>query len=158
MCFFCYYCGPFIFMHAHQNIWMIDYFFTSMKRSFTTTYPGYCARQNRRVAICAQYDGGLAHSCPIAGGIVLLHCASHGTLISHCVGHSFPVNGCTIRLLCGTSRILGGSRINRHRRCRVFKRPIDFIGIRFSRFIFCWTESFPFVNRRWLRCRMRVGR
>lgn len=135
--------------------WLADS--TLLRRSFVTTYPGHRARQNRCIAICTQYDGGLAHGGPVTGGVVMLRRDPYSTLI---VRHEVR-RGFTGRTIHFTGGILARGRINgskRGSRCCVFKRPVCFIGFHFARFIFRGTKSFPFVYRRRLGHRVAVLR
>lgn len=112
------------------------------------TYPRHGAGLNRRVPICSQYDGGLAHSRPVACGVVLLCRGPQRVAVlgGPGTGGIFP-----------EGRVGGhGSRDSRR---NVFKRPISFVAVRVSRFIFRGTKSFVLVARllrRRLRGRVRV--
>lgn len=115
--------------------------------SFKITYRRHGPRLNRRVSICSQYDGGLAHSRPVARGVVLFCSGPEWVGIM-----SGPATG-------GTGGILPEGQIDSrgsgHRRRGVFKRPICFVAVQFSRFIFRGTKTFAFIAR-WLRRRVVV--
>lgn len=99
-------------------------------------YPCHGPRLNRRVPICSQYDGGLAHSRPVTRRVVLLRGSPERVAVLGGPPDWIPpecwVNG------------------YRSRDCRrgAFKRPICFIGVRFCRFILRGTKSFGLVARR----------
>lgn len=123
----------------------------SLSASFTITYRRHGPGLNRRVSICSQYDGGLAHSRPVSRRVVLLCSGPERVGV---------VNGPAAG---GTGRILPKGRMNGrgsgHRRSGVFKRPIRFAAVQFSRFIFRGTKTFAFIARWWRRRVMvRCGR
>lgn len=115
--------------------------------SFKITYRRHGPGLNRRVSICSQYDGGLAHSRPVARGVVLL-----------CSGPE-RVGIVSGPAADGPGGIFPEGRIDSggsgHRRRGVFKRPIRFFAVQFSRFIFRGTKTFAFIAR-WLRRRVVV--
>lgn len=122
-----------------------------LSASFKITYRRHGPGLNRRVSICSQYDGGLAHSRPVACGVVLLCSSPERVGIV-----SGPAAG-------GTGWILPEGRIDGRgsgrRRRGVFKRPIRFATVQFSRFIFRGTKTFAVIAR-WVRRRVmeRGGR
>lgn len=119
----------------------------SLPASFTITYRRHGPGLNRRVSICSQYDGGLAHSRPVARRVVLLCSGPERVGVVN-----RPTTGRTGRIL-PEGRIDG--RGSGHRRRGVFKRPIRFAAVQFSRFIFRGTKTFAFIAR-WLRRRVMV--
>lgn len=109
------------------------------RRITELTHPRHGPRLNRRVPICSQYDGGLAHARPVPRGVVLLRGGPE--LVAGRACGLFPrgrVEGhwCASQSGC------------RRRRRRAFKRPVFFVGVRLSRFTVRGAKSFAFVAGR----------